>query len=987
MVRNKKHMKKIILLFSILFILVEGCDTLQNLAHSKINNTLDNIPKVKISKNNDVNKLLDKAVDKTGKIVNKQMQEIIRKAKKQIVESYSVTDFQYAISYGDNSALYENKENYKNLSSFTYYLLDTDAPPIVQARNYNTAGELLFATGHYESAEKSLLAAYKIYTKQNILNSTEAILTISNLGLLYQTIGKYGLAETFTKKALNARGKNNDDTTGYAASLNNLGVLYKIEGKYTESENYLNKSAAFLKKTVGVNNIQYAIVLNNLSMTYQIVNKLKKAEKTLETALAIAKVYSKKESPTYSRLKINLALLYQSQGKYKESESIYKEVIKQRGQRLGKKHPDYATLLRAMASLYMKMGKYSEVEPLLSQAQKIYSDKFGTQNPIYAKTIYEEAVYYQAIGKFSQAKNLLTQALYIQQKTLAKHHPDIANTLEHIAINYWAENNPQEALSFYQKSLNEYIFQINTYFEAMSEGEKTKFWNEIQTKFILFYNFAAQYYSEIPQLASILYNYHIQTKALLLNSSRKVKERILKSNNTELIAKYNKWQDLKNYTAKLFALSNEELAERKINLDSIIELTENLERELTAASNDFKIASDKKKISSLDIKKKLDNNDVAVEIIRTNKYKNYKKTDSVFYIALILTKDKKNAEMVVMNNGNLMESDYIDQYHKAIMNGKNMGKFYSYFWEKINNKIPSYINNVFLSIDGIYNEININTILLPDNKYIIDKFHVYNLTNTKDVLTLKNNLKTHINLEGKTAVLVGFPDYLLNLPKDIGIIPPLPGTKQEVDNIQKLLLSKHWKIKMLMGKNANETNIKKVDNPFVLHIATHGYFLEKNNEEAENARSFGIEPARAIENPLLRSGLLFAGADKTVLELNDKDNTSIDDGILNAYEASVLNLDKTQLVVLSACQTGLGDIKTGEGVYGLQRSFQIAGAKTIITSLWKVSDKGTRDLMSNFYKNWLHSGDEFDAFRKAQLYIKKKYKYPYYWGAFELVGK
>lgn len=976
-------MKKIILILSFISVLFVSCDMLEKLLKDVVNETGNKIPDI----SPDVNNLVNDLVDNSGKIIDKELDKMILQSKEKILNSYNVTDFQYAISYGDNSSLYENKDNFKKLSSFAYYLIETDAPPLVNARNLNSAGEVLFATNHFEAAEQSFFAAYELYQELNMLNSTEAILTMSNLGLLYQKIGKYGLAETFTKDALNARTNNSNDTTGYSAALNNLGVLYKIQGKYTESEKYLNESANFIKDKIGENNIQYAIVQNNLAMLYQLVNKLEEAEKTLTKALQIAKANSKANSSTYSRLRINMALLYQTQGRYDEAEIIYKSVIDSKGQRLGKNHPDYAILLRNLAALYMKMGRYNEVESLLLEAKDIYVEKFGTQNPYYAKTVFEQAVYYQAVENFESADYLLNEALLIQQKTLEKHHPDIANTYEHLAINYWAKDQPQDALVYYKNALDEYIFQIDTYFEAMSEGEKTKFWNEIQTKFILFYNFGAQYHKQIPEIAAITYNYHIQTKALLLSSSRKVKDRILNSNNPDLISKYNKWQDLKNYTAKLYALSNDELTDRKINLDSIVHVTEMLEKEITLLSNDFETANSKKKINTYSIKDNLGHDDIGIEIIRIDRYKKYLKTDSVFYIALLLSKNNEHSEMIVYNDGNFMETDYIKQYHKAIMSGKNMGKFYDYYWRGIDEKIPDNVTNIFLSIDGIYNQLNVNSILLPDNSYVIDKFHVYNLTNTKDIITLKNNLISDKNLQGKHATLFGFPDYLMDLPKDIGIIPPLPGTKQEIENITDLLLTKNWKIKSFMGRDANEANIKKIDNPFILHIATHGYFLEKNDDDVQNARSFGVEPARALKNPLLRSGLLLAGADETILELNDKDNTGIDDGILNAFEASVLRLDKTKLVILSACQTGLGDIKTGEGVYGLQRSFQIAGAQSVITSLWKVSDEGTRDLMTQFYKNWLISGDEFDAFRKAQLFIKDKYKYPYYWGAFVLVGK
>jgi len=154
-----------------------------------------------------------------------------------------------------------------------------------------------------------------------------------------------------------------------------------------------------------------------------------------------------------------------------------------------------------------------------------------------------------------------------------------------------------------------------------------------------------------------------------------------------------------------------------------------------------------------------------------------------------------------------------------------------------------------------------------------------------------------------------------------------------------------------------------------LHIATHGYFQPDN--KAEN-------------NPLLRSGLMLSGAGSTIRGIS---NSSGEDGILTAYEAMNLNLDNTDLVILSACETGLGDIKNGEGVYGLQRAFKVAGAKTLVMSLWKVSDEATQELMVTFCKNWLLSGNKREAFLLAQKALKAKYPEPYYWGAFVMVGE
>lgn len=982
-------MKKTILIFSTLLLFLTGCELLDQLVNKKIDEINVDVPEVTID-NHKIDDAVNDFVDNVAKeqlyVIKGKVDEQVEIAMEKIIDNYNVTDFHYAVTFGDNSTMYETKENFQEIGNMSIYAFDSDAEPIVEARSFNSAGELFYVTGHYEAAEESFKEALQAYQNLEMVDSSEAILCMNNLGLLYLTMGKYKSSEEYLTQALYFRKKNFQDTTGYAATLNNFGVLYQNQGKYNEAEKYLKQASNFISENVGEQSIQYAIVLNNIAMLYQDVNRNADAEFVLNKALEITKNQSKKESATYVRMSVNLALLYQATGRFPEAEKIFKDAIEKRKLRLGTKHPDNAVLLRNLASLYMQMEKYDEVEGLLVEAREIYAEKIGVESPQIAKTDFEIGAYYLAIGNNDSAKVSFERAIKVQEKTLEKRHPDLTESYEYLAINYWAQQKPKEARNYYKKALDNYIFQVNTYFEAMSDAEKALFWTNVQPKFIRYYNFGAENYEQIPEIASDMYTYHIQTKALLLSSSRKVKDRILKSNNQELIDKYNNWTDLKNYTAKLYSLSNEELETRKINLDSLINVTNTLEKEIASLSSDFKLSSEQKSITFNEIKAHLDDKEAVVEIIRIDNYDKLRKTENISYIALVADNMSIDPKVVVFENGSSMETTYSQEYQKAIMNGKDMDKFYGYYWEGIDKALGN-DEKIFLSVDGIYNQVNVNTIKLPNDKYVIDEKNILFLTNSKDLLPLKERMSKPANLTAKNATLIGFPDYLMDLPADFSFVPPLPGTKVEVENINSKLNEKNWNTTVYIGREATETNLKKISNPFVLHIATHGYFLETTGGNVDDARSFGVNPSRAVENPLLRSGLLLAGADETVLEINLNDNSENDDGILNAYEAMTMNLDQTQLVVLSACQTGLGEIKTGEGVYGLQRSFQIAGARSIITSLWEVSDEGTQDLMSAFYKYWLDSGDEYEAFRKARLEIKEKYKYPYFWGAFVLIGK
>jgi CHAT domain-containing protein len=235
---------------------------------------------------------------------------------------------------------------------------------------------------------------------------------------------------------------------------------------------------------------------------------------------------------------------------------------------------------------------------------------------------------------------------------------------------------------------------------------------------------------------------------------------------------------------------------------------------------------------------------------------------------------------------------------------------------------------------------------------------------------------------------IKFPEKLSkSLRGYIGKWKSLKETNVEIHEINKLLQNNGYLVDIFNRSKGNEYNFKKITlkerPPQILHFATHGFFFPKmEKEEIVNSS----DPIFKIsEHPMLRSGLILAGANYAWTHGHPKDPDG-EDGILTAYEISQMDLSGTELVVLSACETGLGDIKGNEGVYGLQRAFKIAGAKYIIMSLWKVPDFQTRKLMTTFYDYWLNKEMEIpEAFRAAQQKMKEVYEDPYYWAGFILV--
>ena len=243
-------------------------------------------------------------------------------------------------------------------------------------------------------------------------------------------------------------------------------------------------------------------------------------------------------------------------------------------------------------------------------------------------------------------------------------------------------------------------------------------------------------------------------------------------------------------------------------------------------------------------------------------------------------------------------------------------------------------------------------------RYVIDDKQVINITNSKDLL------KRDTRRLNNYAILIGNPSFDSLV---FGVrYPALPGTQKEVTEISKILENSGWNTELWMLEEANEANLKSSFKPDILHIASHGYF---------DSDAFEI-------NPLFESGIILSKEPVNPLFGSGDDQ----DGILTAYEAMNLNLDNSHLVILSACETGQGEYKNGEGVFGLQRALKIAGADNLIMSIWKVDDRVTTDLMIQFYRNWIEGESISDAFQRAQLEIKRQHPDPFYWGGFILIG-
>jgi len=897
----------------------------------------------------------------------------------QQVASLDSVDFQFAISVNENAGFFDVEQKGEAGSKFLYGLKeDADKTPVEKARD-----SLQQAIGYYEIrmykfAEEALLKTKAYMERSSLTNEIVYLRTLSNMGLIYLTQGKTSEAEEYISQTLSYSEQTlGKKSAAYIANLNNQAKLHQALGKYNEAEKEFDEALELNEEVFG-EGMQKAILLNNKAMLFQAIGRFTEAAELMQKAMATSSVAPKKafqgkKSFDSRKFQANLAFIYQLSGKYAEAETNFlaiKKVFDNRG--MGTNSAEYAGLLNQLGILYIQMGKNEKVEELFKKSKEIYKKRYTEQNIYYAKVTNDLGNFYRITARYPEAEKQLDKALLIRGDLLGVNHPEYVKTQENLAILYWKTNRYDKAYITYHEVMDKTIDFINRYFPPMSEAEKTNFWDVTAPRFQRFFNFAIDAAPQLHYVSQDFFDYQMATKALLLNSTNKVKEAILKSKDKALISDYLAWLDQKEQLARLYAYSKEQLKEQKIDLASMERKTNAMEKSLSERSTIFSSGYSTQKVSYKQILSLLTDAEAVVDIVRVRRFDQDFTTESR-YVALVLKKGVEMPAMVVLENGQQLETRYSKYYRNAIQQKINDEHSYDQYWSKIDKEVTGK-KLIYFSPDGVYNQLNLNTLKVLGADYLVNQFDLINIGNARDLIALKSK---KVLPPKKNAFLLGFPDYQTTE------VSALPGTKVEIDGVSKLLKASGYQVSQFMQKEATEKNIKSVKGPFLVHIATHGYFLQ--DTDGSSGSVFGVNAENASHNPLLRSGLILAGAGKAISG-TDGDMSSNDNGVLTAYEAMNLNLEGTSLVVLSACETGLGDVKSGEGVYGLQRAFQVAGADALIMSLWKVDDAATQLLMTNFYTNWIKLGNKQKAFKQAQLQLMTKYKEPYYWGAFVMMG-
>jgi CHAT domain-containing protein len=842
-----------------------------------------------------------------------------------------------------------------------------------------TQAKLYGIKGLFDEAQANLDRSRKLISKADVAIGSD-ISTAEELTSLFIQLGRYSDADRLLNNQIPdyeaMYGKN---SIRLIEPLVNKGRILLAKGEYTEAEKIATTANQMAVKTYGDQSTKTAPTQKLLSDIYYTLGDYDKAELNVTKAVVSQEKQFGRNHIEVAKSISQLALIKFHKGDdKKEVEKLMVESRDIMATKLGKDNPQYAEILKNMAVLYISQRKFDAAFNSLTVAEGIWRVKTGTKNNINAASIYTLTgdVYYQQ-KNYKKAEEFYNQSKSLYEKFFSITHPEYVKVQSKLSKVYYMQKDYKRSKRLIEESLTNYENFIKQYFPALSEREKAKYWNTIKGDFEFYNTLAFSNLDDFKDLSGKIYNYQLLTKALLLSSSIKIRERILNSSDEELKTLYGDWLEKKERLTLALSMSPAQLVESEIDPGSLQQEVERLEKTLSQRSELFGQSFENRRISFEDVKKSLKPNETAIEMVRY-RYFNHDFSDSVIYAALFLKTDFARPKAIILKDGKKMETRYFKFYRNAITGKIPDEVSYGVFWKPITEGIGQ-SSTIYLSADGIYNQINLEAIPTPDGKYVIDNSNIVLVSNTKDMFLKK--LKTKNSASENTASMFGNPTFYATASADQSIAS-LPGTEKEVTQLQFMLKQKGWLTAEYVEKSASEENVKDVNSPKIFHIATHGFYRPTAQVTLEEELE-GSE-ATLNQNPLMRTGLLLRGAGD-LMEKTDY-NYNMENGILTAYEAMSLNLDKTDLVVLSACETGLGDLEAGEGVYGLQRAFLVAGAKVLIMSMFKVDDDATQKLMLKFYQKWLNSANLRQSFIDAKKELRTEYPEPIYWGAFMMIG-
>ncbi len=862
------------------------------------------------------------------------------------------------------------------------------------SNSYNDLGITYYRTGDYKKAISLLNQALNI--KLGILgeNHTFTANAYNNLGLVYKGTGDYKKGISLLKKALNIRleifhGKHLD----LAVSYNNLGNAFCETGDYEKAINFYHKTLNIKLDVLGENHPKVALSYNNLGNAYVYIGDYEKGISFHHKALNIRLEVFGEKHPEIAVSYGNLGVVHGQIGDYEKAIGFHHKALNIRLEVFGEKHANIAESYNDLGVAHGLTGDYKKAISLLNQALNIRLEVFDEKTPEIALNYNDLGVMHELTGDYEKAIDFHHKALNIRLEVFDGQHPNVTKSYNNLAVTYEEIDNYKTADSLWHIAIPQSIERLKSTYLFLPNDRRIKYSNTLTSTNTDFYSFAAIHgTASTKQLAT---NFLLNNKSLALDYAVSTSQLIKEIKDTALISQYEQLNKLQKQLADAETLSIEERQEKGWNLSKIQKEQEVLAFQILQHPQ-LKSRLNTKIIEWKDVQNHLLVDEAVLDFIEV-----YEKKDSLWaYYAVVISKDFSSPQFVRISDEKTLAKPLKTDEEKRpdyLYDRKSRKALYKVLWQPLEPYLEG-VKTVHISPSGILHRVPFESLQNTDNEFLAAKYQFHYYSAIRDILKEKSQKNTYEDM-----VLMGHILYDLDhkdkyeAEENIAFrgenrnirngIKPLPGTLEEVMQIDNIGKGVQLKTTLLMIDAASEDTVQyfvREYAPSIFHIATHGVFLPPLEKE-NLGQLTGRDRLSAADNPLQRSALMLYGANEAWTK-GRRILGSGEDGILTALEVTALDLQNTELVVLSACSTGLGNLHNTEGVFGLQRAFKLAGVNYVVASLWNIDDTATKELMVAFYVNLLQKKQApATALSKAKDELREAGYEPHDWAGFILI--
>ncbi|MBD2302821.1 CHAT domain-containing tetratricopeptide repeat protein [Nostoc sp. FACHB-190] len=942
----------------------------------------------------------------------------------EILKKFLGNEHPYTASILSNIAgVYQDKGNYiaaeqkfLEVLAMNQRLLGYEHPDV--AHSLDNLAEVYLIQGKYLAAEQKYQEAYNLRKGLFVGEHPDIAESLSNLGVVFTYQGRYLEAEQQYLQALPMLERLlGSEHKSISNMLNNLAGLYEEQGNYSQAEQKYLQSLEIQKNLLGNEHPVIADTLHQIAALYRVQGRYSESEQLHLESLAIRKRLLGKRHPLVAASLNNLAVLYDDLTQYKQSELLLLEALDVVKSVFGNEHPHVASSMNNLAVIYDFQGRYQEAEQLHLETLRLKKLLLGEEHTQIANSLNNLGELYFSLGRYQEAEQKYRETLAMRRHLLGEEHPDVAFSLNNLATLLAATNRPEESLlcRIQASILNDKI--IRNIFAFSSESDRLAFLKKIRNNFDLFLSLVCNHLADSDNAKLAALSFVLKRKALTASALAAQNEAFYSDRYPQLVEKFHQLRDLSNQIIHLtFAIpETDDLTTYQENLRQLQSRHNHLQKQLAAEVPEIQLSEEVFDCQA--IIEALPPLSIFVEFVRFDVFdfqaipaNGETQWHPAKYLAFVLTAGFPNKVQMV----DLGAADTIDRLIQAFRLEASDYTHTTLAWGQSGNvpklQIKSYNSIAAIQLtEALFNPIgdlvkdcrhliiapdgNLNLVpfqILPidatGSRLLMDEYIVSYLSVGREILRSKVQLPTG---SISAPLIIADPDFDLTAdaatdqetgntpaPKIPELLTTLatkglfraPGTKFLGESVAKKLPN----AKLYLGAEALETRLTNSRCPTIMLIATHGLFQTDSAPESATKRRnlLSMERPRTtkVENPMLRSGLALAGANTWLA--GGKLPAYAGKGFVFAQDIASLDLWGNELTVLSACDTARGDIKIGEGVFGLRRAFAVAGTKTLVMSLWSVPDKVTALLMERFFDNLQFGMGRAEALHDAQDYIR-----------------